>query len=205
VPDNKTRPNRSGLDRIAYSQEGYFTAGQAAELGFSAQLLAYHTRSGRFERVRRGLYRLRDYPVSPHEAIHAAWLPMRDCAVVSHESALELHGLSDVMPDRVHLTVSRADRGARVPPGVALHTTAALPVGVDVSRRDGIALTSPARSIVDAAAAGGTAPEHIEAAIRQALREAMTTAGQLRRLAAAKDRRVTELVERSIQAELGDA
>ncbi len=203
MSDKQGGPNRSGLDRIAYAQEGYFTSGQAAELGFSAQLLAHHMRSGRFERVRRGLYRLRDYPVSPHEAIRAAWLPMRHCAVVSHESALEVHGLSDVMPDQVHLTVSRAQRGARVPPGVALHTTAALPVGVDVSRRDGIALTSPARSIVDAAA-GGTAPEQIEAAIRQALREAITTAGQLRRLAVARDRRVTELVERSIRAELGD-
>lgn len=200
MPDRAPGPDRSGLDRLAYSQEGYFSAGQAAELGFSAQLLAHHTRSGRFERVRRGLYRLRDYPVSPHEEIHAAWLPMRDRAVVSHESALELHGLSDVMPDRVHLTVSRADRGARVPPGVALHTTATLPAGVDVSRRNGIVLTSPARSIVDAAA-GGTAPEQIEAAIRHALRQGMTTAGQLRRLAAARDRRVKELVERSLEPE----
>lgn len=196
--DMTSRPDRGALDRLAYSQEGYFSAAQAGVLGFSAQLLAHHTRTGRFERVRRGLYRLHDYPVAEHEEIRAAWLPMRERAVVSHESALELHGLSDVMPDRVHLTVPRSDRGVRVPGGVALHTTETPPSGADVVVREGIAVTSPARTIVDAAAAG-TAPEQIEAAIAQALRLGITTPSQLRRLAATKDQRVAETIERSVQ------
>jgi hypothetical protein len=58
----------NGLNRVAYSQDGYFTSRQAGEHGFSAQLLALHVRSGRYERIRRGLYRLRDYPGSPHAA-----------------------------------------------------------------------------------------------------------------------------------------
>lgn len=193
------RPDRGALDRVAFAQEGYFTSSQAAAVGFSAQLLHHHTRRGRFVRPRRGLYRLRDYPAAPHEEIRAAWLPLADRAVVSHESGLELNELSDVIPDRVHLTVPREARGVRAPPGVALHTTTKLPSGADVTRRAGIAVTSPARSIVDAASSG-TAPEQIEAAIRQALTAGMTTPGQLRRLGAGANRRVTRLIERSLAA-----
>jgi len=200
MPDKATRPDHSRLDRLAYAQEGYFTSAQAAEMGFSAQLLAHHAHDGRFERVRRGLYRLRDYPTAPHEEIRAAWLALKDRAMVSHESALELHGLSDVIADRVHLTVPREARGTRVPPGVALHTTTTPLSAADVTRRHGLLVTSPARSIVDAAATG-TAPEQIESAIEQALREGMTTAGQLRRAAAGADRRVADLIDRSLRAQ----
>ena len=65
--------------------------------------LRHHARpGGRYERVRRGLYRLRHFPSSPYEHVMAAWLPLRDAgAVVSHESALELHGLSDVTPNAI--------------------------------------------------------------------------------------------------------
>jgi predicted transcriptional regulator of viral defense system len=195
--DLTARPDRGGLDRLAYSQEGLFSAAQAGRLGFSAQLLAHHNRRGRFERVRRGLYRLRDYPTAPHEQIRAGWLTMSDKAVVSHESALELLGLADVMPDRVHLTVSREHRGVRVPRGVILHTSSRPPGGADVVTREGIAVTGPARSIVDAASAGA-APEQIQAAIAQALREGLTSTGQLRRHAAGANRRVAALIERAV-------
>ena len=200
MPDNTRRPDHSSLDRLAYAQEGYFTSAQAAGMGFSAQLLAHHAHDGRFERVRRGLYRLRDYPTAPHEETRAAWLAMKNRAVVSHESALEVHGLSDVIADRVHLTVPREARGTRVPAGVALHTTTTPLSGADVTRRDGLLVTSSARTIVDAAVAG-TAPEQIEAAIEQALRDGMTTASQLRRIAAGADRRVADLIDRSLRAE----
>jgi predicted transcriptional regulator of viral defense system len=98
MADSK-RPNAFGLHRLAYGQDGYFTARQARECGFSAQLLDHHLHSGRYERMRRGLYRLRGYPGSSHEQVRASWLVVgADRAVVSHESALELHELSDVLP-----------------------------------------------------------------------------------------------------------
>ena len=47
----------------------------------------------------------------------AAWLAVgKQNAVVSHESALDLLDLSDVSPDRVHLTVPRSRRGLAAPP-----------------------------------------------------------------------------------------
>lgn len=54
----------------------------------------------------------------------AAWLTAGEkIAAVSHESALDLHGLSDVIPNKVHLTLPRAKRYRSPSPGVAIHTT----------------------------------------------------------------------------------
>ena len=107
----------------AYQQSGYFTADQARKHGVSRQLLNHHVRQGRFERVRRGLYRVRGFPSSQHDDIREKWMAVgMDKAVLSHESALALLELSDNVPDRVHLLVPRRHRGLRRPPGVVLHT-----------------------------------------------------------------------------------
>jgi predicted transcriptional regulator of viral defense system len=173
--DTVSRPDAVSLNRAAYGQDGYFTSRQAAEHGFSAQLLAHHVRSGRYERVRRGLYRLSGYPASTHDEVRERWLAVgAKRAVVSHESALELHGLSDVLPNTVHLLVDRDDRGVKPPPGVTLHTTTRPIDSAEVVRREGIRVTAPARSIVDAAS-GGTGPEQIESAVQQALEEGLVT------------------------------
>jgi predicted transcriptional regulator of viral defense system len=179
MTDTAIHPDGPALNRLAYSQDGLFTARQAHERGYSAQLLAHHARTGRFARVRRGLYRLSDYPTGEHEEIRAAWLAIgMERAVVSHESALVLHELSDVLPDTVHLLASREHRGVRPPPGVILHTaTTAIPDD-EITTRYGIRVTTPARAIIDATVSG-TAPEQIQMAIRQALERGRTTAGQL--------------------------
>ena len=68
------RPNRARLFEVASEQGGYFTAAQARARGFSKALLAHHAKSGRFIRVRQGLYRFREYPSSTREDVVAAWL-----------------------------------------------------------------------------------------------------------------------------------
>ena len=89
------------LFRVASGQAGYFTAAQARVCGFSRALLSHHARSGRFPRISHGLYRFREYPSSPREHVLAAWLAVgKDVSVVSHESALDLLDLSDIIPDR---------------------------------------------------------------------------------------------------------
>ncbi len=199
MADIKSSPDAVALHRVAYAQDGFFTVRQADERGFSPQLLAHHVRSGRYERVRRGLYRLRDYPGSSHEEVRARWLavgPGR--AVVSHESALELHGLSDVLPNMVHLLVSRSDRGLNPPQGTALHTTKAGLRRSEVVIREGMRVTAPARSIIDAAAAG-TAPEQIEMAVRQALEQGLVTRRSLLARARRRGGRVAQLIQRAAE------
>jgi predicted transcriptional regulator of viral defense system len=193
------KPDRSRLFDIAAGQGGYFTAEQAAECGFSRALLAYHAKSAGFTRVRRGLYRFREYPQSPREQVLASWLAVgKDTAVVSHDSAMDILCLSDVVPDAVHLTVPRSRRNLPSVSGVKIHTSSRILRPEDTVVRDGISVTSATRSILDAAEVG-TSPEQIEMAVRQAVKRGLTTAASLELGAAERGKRVASLISRALR------
>ncbi len=196
----KMPPDHRRLFELASEQGGYFTTAQAGECGISKPLLSHHSRAGgRFVRVRRGLYRIREYPPSPREEVIAAWVGAgRDVAVVSHDSALDLLDLSDVVPDAVHLTIPRAMRYRRRVAGTRFHTTTRPLRAGEVVVRDGIRVTCAERSIVDAAQAG-TAPDQIVAAVAQAVERGVTNGSRLRKAAHGRGRRVERLVEQAIQ------
>lgn len=129
----------------------------------------------------------------------AAWLPLRDAgAVVSHESALELLGLSDVIPDAVHLSLPRSERGQRRRAGVRLHTLNRPPTKAEVRTLEGLPVTSPERTIVDALEAG-TQPEQIEMAIGQALERGLTTPRRLIEAASGRSARIRKLIEHRLE------
>jgi predicted transcriptional regulator of viral defense system len=188
--------DHDGLYRIAESQAGYFTTEQALDAGMDRSTLRHHARpGGRYERVRRGLYRLRHFPSSPHEHVVAAWLDLPSPAVVSHESALELYELSDVIPNAVHVTLPRAKRGQRPRPGVRFHTLERPPSTNETRRVAGVLVTNPDRTIVDSLEAG-TQLEQIELAARQALDRALTTPRRLRAAAHGRSSRVRLFIDR---------
>jgi predicted transcriptional regulator of viral defense system len=187
------------LYAVAESQAGYFTAGQAITAGMDRSTLSHHARpGGRYQRVGRGLYRLRHYPSSAHEHVVSAWLALRVAgAVVSHDSALELYDLADVIPDVVHLSVPRSQRGQRPRAGVRLHTLVR-PLAPDETRPvAGVVATSPERTLIDCAA-GGTAPEQVELAIRQALARTLTTPRRLTQAVAPGPKTLRDLVARAL-------
>jgi len=197
--NNGGRPSHAGLFELASEQGGYFTAAQARARGFSRALIAHHAKSGRFLRVHQGLYRLREYPSSPREDVVAAWLATgREVTVVSHDSALDILGLSDVVPEVVHLTVPRARRYRSASPGVAIHTTTRRIGRSDIVVRDGIRVTAPARSIIDAAEAG-TAPEQIVTAVGQALDRGIVTESKILGVAKTRGGRVERLVRQVLE------
>ncbi len=196
---DRKRPDHEALFETASAQAGYFTAAQAVDHGFSSALLTHHAKTGRFVRAARGLYRLRDYPSAPDEQIVAAWLRQAPHAVVSHESALALFGLSDVIADRAHLTVPRERRRLVPQTGVTIHTTTHPLADADVMSRQGVRLTAPARTIVDVAAAG-MAPDQVAAAVRQALERGLTTPALLREAARSRGGRVERMVEAALAA-----
>jgi predicted transcriptional regulator of viral defense system len=189
------------LYRLAESQAGYFTAQQAIGAGMDRSTLRHHARpGGRYERARRGLYRLRHFPSSPYEHVVVAWLGLRGApAVVSHESALELYDLSDVIPDAIHISLPRTKRGQRPRPGVRFHTLEQPPSPSEVRTVHGIPVTTPERSIVDSLEAG-TQPEQVEMAIRQALERGLTTPRRLQAAAEGRSSRVRELIEQTLSA-----
>lgn len=185
----RAKPDYDGLFGSASGQAGYFAARQARRFGLTRQLLSHHTGpTGRFLRARRGLYRLRLYPPSPREEVVAAWL------AAGPEDAV----VSDVIPDSVHLTVPRSMRSMRPHPGVTIHT-AVVPLRPDeVIRRDGVRLTSPARTILDAAQAG-VGPEQVIRATREAVRRGLATPEELAAGARPRGRRVAELLARALE------
>ena len=183
------------LYAIAESQAGYFSATQAIEVGMDRSTLSHHARpGGRYLRVGRGLYRLRHFPSSPHEHVVSAWLALRGAgAVVSHDSALELYDLADIIPEVVHLSVPRSQRGQRPRAGVRLHTLVRPREADETRPLAGVVATSPERTLLDCAASG-TASEQIELAIAQALARAPTTPRRLTQAVAPGPRTLRDLV-----------
>jgi predicted transcriptional regulator of viral defense system len=173
------------LYAAAEGNAGYLTARAAADAGIARSTLSHHARpGGRLIHVARGLYRLRDFPSSPHEHIVAGWLrtPPSADAVVSHGSALELDDLSDLIADEVHVTVPRTRRRKPIE-GVVVHPTT-FPI-TEAQRRDilGMQATTVDRTIIDVLRATGMT-EQVEAAVRQALQRGLTTKRRLRATAA---------------------
>jgi predicted transcriptional regulator of viral defense system len=171
------RPDMRALETEAYEQHGYFTSAQARAHGVSSQLLNHHVRRGRYEPVRRGLYRLQGFPRSEHDEMREKWMAVgAEKALLSHQSALALLELSDAIPGAVHLLVPRRQRGLRRPSGVVLHTRPD-DESVPTVWRDGLPLTAPARTLVDTL--DHLQPEQAAMAVRQALRRGLLTERQL--------------------------
>lgn len=172
------RPEWDRLFEIAAAQEGLFTTKQAAEAGYSPQLLVHHVRRGRVARVRRGVYRLVHFPAGEHEDLVAIWLWTERAGVMSHATALALHELSDVLPavHYVTLPASWSARRLRVPRGIELHH-ADLPAE-DRGWVGPIPVTSVLRTLNDCAK-GGLSPELLQQAAEQALRRGLVTRDEL--------------------------
>lgn len=172
------RPEWDRLFEVAASQSGYFTTKQAAEAGYSTHLLRKHIHAGRVTRSQRRIYRLVHFPAAEHEELVTAWLWSEQVGVISHQTALSLHGLSDVLPAQVHLTLPEAwqRRRFRVPPGVVLHHADVAPEGR--SWFGPVPATSTDRTLNDCAKSG-LSPELLRQAAQQAIRRGLVTPNQL--------------------------
>lgn len=151
----------------AAAQAGYFTLGEALEAGFTPPLLHHHC-GGRVERVARGVYRLRHFPLQAEDEFVPLWLWADRAGTFSHETALQLHDLSDALPARIHLTVPAAwrRRRLRVPAGLALHY-GDLAEG-EATWHGPIPITSPLRTLRDCATAH-VQPDLLAMACQQAV------------------------------------
>jgi predicted transcriptional regulator of viral defense system len=163
--------NTQRLYDIASAQGGYFTATQARTAGYGYRQQHYHTERGNWVKVQYGIYRLRDYPPTEHEDL--IWLTLwsynqkgEPQAVASHETALSIHGMSDVMPVKIHLTVPRRGFRKKPPAGVVLHPAALS--SQEVEPHHGFWVTTPLRTLVDVAASP-LSQEHIDQAVKDAI------------------------------------
>ena len=158
------------LFATALSQGGYFTAKQAREAGYGYQHLDYHVSAGNFEQIDHGLYRLTTIPPGEHDEFRRLSLWSRNQkgipqAVVSHDSALGLHDLGELLPNTIHLTVPVGFRKAP-PLGCVLHKGAMSPA--DVEEREGFLVTTPLKTLVDVSL-GEVTMEQLEKVVSEAI------------------------------------
>lgn len=161
------------LYQLAESQGGYFTAKQAAGLGYTSNKRIYHVRAGNWIREHRGIYRLALFPEPERPDLILWWLWSRDrsdrpTGVFSHQTALSLRDLTDTNPAKLDLTVpERFRRGVPIPGALRLHYA-----DVAAEEREilhGVPVTNAMRTILDVWIEGSL-PKPI---LREAFREAM--------------------------------
>ncbi len=188
------------LYEIASTQGGYFTSSQALNAGYTYRQQHYHTQRGTWLKIARGIYRLRDYPPAEREDLIRLTLWSHNQkgepqAVVSHETALSIHEMSDIMPDRVHLTVPERGFRKAPPAGVALHRDN-LSSG-EIEQRYGYQVTTPLRTLLDAAASP-LSQEHINRAVKDALDKGLVRRRVLARIETSPD--IQKRIERALSA-----
>ncbi|SCL39066.1 type IV toxin-antitoxin system AbiEi family antitoxin domain-containing protein [Micromonospora aurantiaca (nom. illeg.)] len=142
------------LTRLAATQGGFVTAGQALRLGLGREQIRYLVRSGRWTRVSRGCYLpspAGSAPVALRRAmIRATIASLGQGAVAVLGTAAEVHGIAglpstaaihvSVPPDRPHVQ-------RRAEPGLTVHQLTL--AEADVCRAGGVPVTTPARTVAD--------------------------------------------------------
>jgi predicted transcriptional regulator of viral defense system len=168
------------LLEIAGYQHGFFTTAQAGAAGISRRALVGRERRGVIERIAYGLYRLRQFPPTPRDDLYALQTSV-PTGTFSHETALELYELSDVLPQTIHMTVPAAS-GLKPRPGVTIHHSGIHPA--DRALRDDLWITGLARTLLDCARAG-TDAEQLMAAMAAGHERGLLGVRDTARLAAA--------------------
>lgn len=180
------------LQALAYRQAGYFTAAQALSIGFSYQVQKYHVDCGNWLRVERGIFRLRDWPAEVEDSYVLWTLWSRGRGVISHTSALAVHDLGSLDPGVVTMTVP-VGFGARTP---AVQTFAGDLADDDIEARRGFRVTTPLRTLLDAAAT--QRQEAVDEAVAEALSRGIVTQRALRARSDACGDRAALRIERAL-------
>src|SRR5690606_32299858 len=99
----------------------------------------------------------------PELAIYSLWSCNRKGdvqGVWSHETAMDIHDLSDVMPSKMHMTVPHSFRkGTPIPKVLQLHRKEL--GSEDVEQRQGYLVTTALKTLMDVAAEGRISPDLI--------------------------------------------
>jgi predicted transcriptional regulator of viral defense system len=167
------------LADLASEQYGFLTPDDARERDIDPINLIRMFQRGHLDRRATGVYRMRLTPPSSLDAYMEAVLwPGRGVrGVLSHETALDLYGLSDVNPGKIDVTLPRAHRIRRaVPTMYRIHHEDL--ADEDITAFEGIPIVIPARAIRQAHGANlgpaliGQAIDHGESDGRLTRREA---------------------------------
>lgn len=177
------KDKRDRLFEIAEAQQGYFTAGQAMACGYPTSSHIYHLKVNTWQREYRGIYRLTHFPVSAEGeyVVWALWSRNRQGVpqgVFSHQTALSLYELSDLMPARLHMTVPPGfRRSAPIPKVLTLYRSPL--TNNEIEERQGFRVTRPIRAIADLMVASSISPDHLQVALQEGLKRGLITRKEL--------------------------
>ena len=145
--DHKSR--RNGGDRaiavLARGQKGMVSTAQLLDAGLSQTAIAYRVREGRLHRQHYGVYLVGHSVLAPYAREQAALLACCD-SVLSHEFGAALWSLIATPAGDVSVTVVGRKRASR--PGIRVHCVDRLD-RPDLRRHRGLAVTAPARTLLD--------------------------------------------------------
>lgn len=157
------------LFQIADHQQGYFTSSQARECGYHDSNFQRYLATGEWVKIEWGLYRLGRYPLADRPDLIEWSLWSRNKhgevqGVWSHETALDLYELCDIMPAKLHMTVPKNfRRKTAFPPILKIYFCNLQPV--DWVEQQGYRLTTPMRTLLDLAKTRQIADELIRQAV----------------------------------------
>ncbi len=182
----KIQPPEQKLFKIAEMQQGFFTTRQAKDAGYKDNTHPYHIQSGDWVRVHRGIYRLAKFPQTerPDLAVWSLWSCNRQGKVegiYSHQTALAIHHLSDVMPNKLDMTVPPSfRRNSVIPYNLKLHFKR-IPQN-QIIALDGYWLTTPYQTLLDVIEEAAISHDLILQALKDASQKGMITQVVLKQL-----------------------
>lgn len=133
--------------QLAGTQAGYITTQQALACGMSPDAINRRARSKRWNRAKLGLYLIPGFAPSWRGLLSAATAALK--AVVSHESAAEIHNLPWV--ERRKAVVTVPTRTTNRFPDVIVHQSTDLSAD-QIVVIDGLPVTNAVRTVIDLAA-----------------------------------------------------
>jgi very-short-patch-repair endonuclease len=159
----KSDPKSARAWALARKQHWLLTRRQLLELGFSEAAIEHRLTSGRLCKAVRGVYVVGRPGLSPEARWMAAVLACGEGAALSHHSAAALWGIGAERRRLIEVSIRRRCRVRLL--RIRARSRPSLPAG-DVTTREGIPVTTPARTLVDLATEMGA--DELERCVNEA-------------------------------------
>jgi very-short-patch-repair endonuclease/predicted transcriptional regulator of viral defense system len=167
--------SHSRVWEAARRQHGVVSRAQLLEAGYRPQSIKHRIAKGRLHPVGRGVYAMGRPALTLHGRWMAAVLSCGPHAALSHQSAAALWGIRASGHRSIEVSVPMRVRPRR--PGIVVHRRANL-AGSDLTRHEGIPVTSPVCTLIDIAARLNR--DQLEAAVNEADKLGLTDPERLR-------------------------
>ncbi|KAB7744801.1 hypothetical protein GA707_09515 [Nostocoides sp. F2B08] len=161
------------LDAILRRQHGVVSHDQALASGLTSDAVRWRVTSGRWERITRGLYRIRHAPWTWESRAHALALRLGPGGALTLETAAHLHGVETQQPQVI--TGAMVGRQVQRLTGTRVGRRRSL----DVVERGGLPVTPAATTVLDLTARPGVTWRETVHLVARWVHRGVVTTGQL--------------------------